>query len=147
MRICKLFAMVASVLLLLLYSVPAATSDNNLSNQQELDLYIQRVVKKLDIPAMSVAISHKGDLVYSRAFGEDIVNETRYYIGSISKSFTALAVMQLVEKGKIGLDSSVSEYIPEFRVSDEITVRHLLNHVSGMTGSDYTANLSPQSEL
>ena len=63
-----------------------------------------------------------------------------FKIGSMSKSFTALAVMQLVEAGKIQLDAPVQQYLPEFRVADpeaskRITVRHLLNQVSGIPTS------------
>jgi CubicO group peptidase (beta-lactamase class C family) len=61
---------------------------------------------------------------------------TPFKIGSLSKSFTALAVMQLVEAGKIELDAPVQQYLPEFRVADpaasnRITVRYLLNQVIG----------------
>jgi len=64
---------------------------------------------------------------------------TMYGIGSVSKVFTAAAVMKLVDEGKIDLDAFVTEYIPEFTMADErfrnITVRMLLNHSSGIMGS------------
>ena len=71
--------------------------------------------------------------------------QTPFIIGSVAKSFTALAVMQLVEANKIDLDAPVQRYLPWFRVADEkasaeITVRHLLNHTSGIstkTGRTY----------
>ncbi len=65
--------------------------------------------------------------------------ETIYGIGSISKVFTTTAVMQLVEKGKIKLDTPVVKYLPEFKMADkrykDITVRMLLNHSSGLMGT------------
>jgi CubicO group peptidase (beta-lactamase class C family) len=67
-----------------------------------------------------------------------VTPQTPFIIGSLSKSFTALAVMQLVEANKIELDAPVQRYLPWFRVADEqasadITVRHLLNHTSGVS--------------
>jgi CubicO group peptidase (beta-lactamase class C family) len=63
-----------------------------------------------------------------------------FFVGSLAKSFTALAVMQLVEAGKIELDAPVQRYLPWFRVADpqasaEMTVRHLLNQTSGLPES------------
>ena len=73
---------------------------------------------------------------------------TPFIIGSVAKSFTALAIMQLVEAGKIDLDAPVQRYLPWFRVADErasaeITVRHLLNQTSGLstkTGRTFQGN-------
>ncbi len=72
-----------------------------------------------------------------------ITSENKIYgIGSISKTFTATAILQLVDQGLITLDSPVSEYLPTFTMADErykkITVRMLLNHSSGLLGSQYS---------
>ena len=109
----------------------------------QLDRYLDRYQRTMVIPQMAVAVMREGELVYSRSWGEGVDGRTRFYIGSISKSVTGLAVMQLVEQGLIDLDQPVSAYIPEFTVSDEITVRHLLHHVSGMTEFDFAPNLPP----
>lgn len=70
---------------------------------------------------------------------------TMYGIGSISKIFTTVAVMQLVEAGKIELDEPVTTYLPEFVMKDEryrdITVRMLLNHTSGLLGSSLSSGM------
>ena len=63
--------------------------------------------------------------------------QTPFILASASKSFTALAIMQLAEEGKVDLDAPVVTYLPSFSVGDEsasatITVRHLLNHTSGL---------------
>ena len=63
--------------------------------------------------------------------------QTPFFIGSLTKSITALAVMQLVEAGKVELDAPVQRYLPWFRVADpqasaQMTVRHLLNQTSGL---------------
>jgi len=68
------------------------------------------------------------------------------YIGSQSKSFTGLAVAQLIEQGKINLDEPVQTYIPWFKVADEeasqsITIRHLLHHTSGLSEAGFTVIL------
>jgi CubicO group peptidase (beta-lactamase class C family) len=78
--------------------------------------------------------------------------QTRMVIGSQSKSFTALAIDQLAEAGKLNLDASVQTYIPWFRVADEqasaqITIRHLLQHTSGLSGSGYPVILSDDASL
>ncbi|WNF38825.1 serine hydrolase domain-containing protein [Bacillaceae bacterium IKA-2] len=123
------------------YSFTSEAFSMNLSTKDKLDQYIENVAKKLAIPGMTVAISHKGELIYSEAFGKDVHQDTRFYIGSTSKTFTALAVMQLVEQGKVDLDQSVATYLKDFTVSNQITVRHLLQHVSGMTEFDYISKL------
>lgn len=89
----------------------------------------------------------KGDkIIYSKGFGTtpegtEVTADTPMYIGSVSKSFTALAVMQLVENGKIDLESPVIDYLPWFKVkgfdASRIKVRHLLNHTSGLSEETY----------
>ena len=69
-------------------------------------------------------------------------DERIYGIGSVSKVYVTTAVMQLVDQGKVELDKSVTEYIPDFKMADErykdITVRMLMNHTSGIMGSSWT---------
>ena len=74
----------------------------------------------------------------ARPGGEAPSPQTPFFIGSLTKSITALAVMQLVEAGKIELDAPVQRYLPWFRVADpqasaQMTVRHLLNQTSGLS--------------
>ena len=77
--------------------------------------------------------------VYSKDTDTALTDNNMYGIGSISKIFTTVAVMQLVEQGKVNLDTPVINYIPEFVMEDsrykDITVRMLLNHSSGLMGS------------
>lgn len=97
-----------------------------------------------DLPGMQVAIQHKDNLIYTKSFGyadienkKKLSNKNTFRIASHSKTFTATAIMQLVESGKLGLDDSVSMHLTWFkshkdkRVS-EITVRQLLNHTAGV---------------
>jgi len=145
-RTISLLLVFTTLFSLVVYANPSTVV---LSVQEELDEYIQSTLSRLDIPGASVAISHKGDLIYSQTFGKSIEEHTRFYIGSITKSFTALAIAQLVEQGKIDLAKSVSTYIKEFTVSDDITVRHLVHHVSGMTEDGYNSwgALPPNAEF
>ncbi|MBN2115816.1 MAG: beta-lactamase family protein [Anaerolineales bacterium] len=103
-------------------------------------------MRSLNIPGVSLAIVEGDQIVHLRGFGhtqpggEAPKPETPFIIGSLSKSFTALAVMQLVEAGKIDLDAPVQRYLPWFRIVDpqasaQMTVRHLLNQTSGLPTS------------
>jgi CubicO group peptidase (beta-lactamase class C family) len=101
----------------------------------------------------SYAVIRNGRVVLADAVGHlDAVSrapatvDTLYNIGSLSKVYTAVAVMKLVDEGKVGLDEPVVKYLPEFRLKDPryvgITVRMLLDHSSGMLGTDYTTGIT-----
>jgi len=91
-------------------------------------------------PAYSILIDQGGKIVYERNIGfADIGNQvaasrdTVYKIGSITKSYTALAILQLVEKGQINLDAKVSYYLADFEgPAAEVTIAELLTHTSGI---------------
>ncbi len=110
----------------------------------KIDRFIDSYVDASGIPGLSVGIVKDNEIVYLRSFGSadskgrSVTPQTPFILGSTSKSFTALAIMQLVEEGKLGLDDPVQKYLPWFRVKDseassKITIRHLLNHTSGMS--------------
>jgi len=118
---------------------PAANS----TGYDGIDAYIEEQMQRLNIPGISLAIIEGDQIVYLRGFGrarpygEEPLPQTPFFIGSTTKSFTALAVMQLVEAGKVDLDAPLQHYLPWFRVADpqasaQITVRHLLNQTSGL---------------
>ncbi|QJD88008.1 beta-lactamase family protein [Cohnella herbarum] len=99
--------------------------------------------------SVQYALIDHGNIVVSGQSGNNdeqgqkpLTKDTMYGIGSTSKMFTAVAVMQLVDQGKIDLDTPVVQYIPEFTMKDErykqITPRMLLNHSSGLNGSSMT---------
>ena len=96
--------------------------------------------------AISYAVWEDGEItlsghagVYSKTENRAILDDDLYGVGSVSKIYTTVAVMQLVEDGKINLDSPVTKYLPDFKMADErykdITVRMLLNHSSGLMGT------------
>jgi CubicO group peptidase (beta-lactamase class C family) len=109
-----------------------------------IDDFVEAEMDAQRIPGLALGIVQDDRIVHMRGFGKAdasgraVSPQTPFIIGSLSKSVTALAVMQLVEAGKLELDAPVQRYIPWFRVADEeasaqITVRHLLNHTSGLS--------------
>ncbi|SFC45265.1 CubicO group peptidase, beta-lactamase class C family [Parapedobacter composti] len=91
-------------------------------------------------PGASVTISRRGEIIYHRHFGMadlehgiPVTDSTRFEAGSVSKQFTATAVLLLAHEGKVSLDDEVRKYIPELPdYGQPITIRHLLNHTSGL---------------
>ena len=92
---------------------------------------------------IAVAIINDTTILYNKGFGysnmatrDTVTEKTMFHLGSIPKSFVAVALMQLVEQNKVSLDSLVIKYIPELNFTDQrykkITVRHLATHTSGI---------------
>ena len=108
------------------------------SNYSDIDSQIKKEIKELHIPGMAIAIVDSKEVLFSEAYGNCDNLDTPFIIGSLSKSFTALAVMQLVEEEKVDLDTTISDYIDtsDYFINasdgDKITVRQLLNQTSGL---------------
>ena len=90
----------------------------------------------------SVVIVDNGAIVFAKGYGHadaegsPFTKDTRSYLGSVSKSFTGLAIVMLAAQGEIDLDEPVQTYLPDFRAANDasgVTVRHLLQHTSGFT--------------
>jgi CubicO group peptidase (beta-lactamase class C family) len=122
-----------------------------------LDAIIEAHMQKHGLPGVALAIIDGDEVVYSQGYGmagrnRPMTPHTEMFIGSQSKSFTALAVAQLVDQGLLDLDAPVQAYIPWFRVADEdastkITIRHLLNHSSGLSDAGFPVVLSNNTAL
>ena len=106
----------------------------------------------------SVAISRRGEILHARGYGRaevehnvDAKGDTVFRIGSITKQFTAAAIMRLIEQGKLSLDDELSQFFPEFPTQGHtVTIRHLLTHTSGIksyTGVDAFWQTSVAREL
>lgn len=89
----------------------------------------------------TVLVAWHGEVVFARGygyadqtFGQENTLETKFYIGSITKQFTAAAILKLVEQGKLALDDPITTYLPEYpsNPGDRITLHHLLTHTSGV---------------
>lgn len=133
-------------------SSAAARSDRNASIQPAADFapvaehlrqVIESEIKDKGIPSFAIAITDGERMIWAQAFGTadaegqvPATAETIYRVGSVSKLFTDVAVMRLVEQGKLKLDAPVSEYIPEFhphsRFEEPITLRELMSHRAGL---------------
>ncbi|HEY2797061.1 MAG TPA: serine hydrolase domain-containing protein [Thermoanaerobaculia bacterium] len=112
---------------------------------QVYDAWVARTAADREQPGVSIAIVHDQDLVWSKGYGfADLAKKTPatpgtdYRIASLSKLFTATAILQLRDAGKLQLDDPVAKWLPEFAPahvdanSPVITVRHLLTHTSGL---------------
>lgn len=129
-------------------------------NHPALDKYLRKVYRRHIIPGFAVTVVEHGKIAYSKGFGVENLGsgkpftpETVCGIGSLTKSMTALAVLQLAEQQKISLDAPVIHYLSWFRtankeLSDKITVRMLLNNTSGLSsGSTPQGNVSTDKAL
>ncbi|WP_168121261.1 serine hydrolase domain-containing protein [Paenibacillus sp. HB172176] len=105
---------------------------------------VEQGMRDCNIPGLSLGIVKGDKLVYLKGYGTAdnsgrlVTPQTPFILGSVSKSFTALAIMQLVEQGKIELDTDVQHYLPWLRLDDpggvrQVTVRDLLNQTSGIS--------------
>jgi CubicO group peptidase (beta-lactamase class C family) len=116
---------------------PATPSDGAFGD--DLDSWVEAYADRHGLPGVSVAVVEDGALVATAAAGggeEPLTDRSPLPIGSVSKMFTAFAVLQPVDGGRMGLDDPVRLHWPEFEVddprADRITVRHLLSHTSGL---------------
>ncbi len=107
-----------------------------------IDRIASQVLEQTGVPSASVAVVKGGKLVYTHAYGKARLEtatapalaatpEMRYSIGSISKQFTAAAILLLQEQGKLSLDDAVGKYVPGLTRGDEVTIRQILSHTSG----------------
>ena len=108
---------------------------------KKLENFIYSKVTETRLPGVSVALSRDGETIWERGFGvnhidkmEPATPETIYGIASVTKSFTALAIMQLAEAGKLSVEDPISTYLPvDIRpFSEPIRIHHLMSHTSGI---------------
>jgi len=104
----------------------------------QIDRIAAGVMQERGVPSASVAVVKGGKLVYTHAYGNAHINpdkaataDMRYSIGSISKQFTAAAILILQEQGKLSLDDAVGKYVPGLTRGNEVTIRQILSHTSG----------------
>jgi CubicO group peptidase (beta-lactamase class C family) len=112
-----------------------------------IDQFVQGWMAANGVPGLAVAVTRDTHIVHLQGYGDDgngrpVTPDTQFLVASLSKSFTALAVLQLVEAGRVKLDSPVTAYLPEFTVADrakssKVTVRMLLNQTSGMADAGF----------
>jgi len=124
-----------------------------------MDWYIQKLIKQQEIAGLSIAIIDDQKIIWQKGYGKAnekpnaaATENTIYRAGSVSKLFTGLAIMQLVEREKLDLDKPIIDYLPEFNVQSHesvrpITVRDLLTHHSGLLSDLHKGMWSANSSL
>ena len=105
---------------------------------EKIDKVATDTLARTGVPSASIAIVKDGQVVYAKAYGDARIDpktpatpEMRYSIGSISKQFTAAAILLLQEQGKLSLDDKVAKFVPNLTRGNEVTIRQLLSHTSG----------------
>ena len=114
-----------------------------------LDRYVQAYVDQ-GLFSGTVLVAKEGNILLCKAYGManyelDVPNtvDTKFKLASITKQFTAMAIMQLQEMGKLDVQDPLSKYIPDYPNGDKITIHHLLTHTSGIPNlnpSEYKKN-------
>jgi CubicO group peptidase (beta-lactamase class C family) len=143
-----LVAALAVVLSLSWTAAPVNASGYDLA---AIDAFLQSEMRELSIPGLSVAVVDGDRIVHAQGFGvadgsgRRVTPQTPFRLASTSKAFTALAVIQLVEAGRLQLDRTVRSYLPWFTTTDpgasgQITLRQLLNQTSGLSTSTGNAD-------
>ncbi len=106
--------------------------------RNSIDGMVRDVLSKTGVPSASLAVVQDGKITYAQAYGSARLDPDtpaaptmRYSIGSISKQFTAAAILLLAEEGKLSLDDPVSKYVSGLTSGNQITIRQLLSHTSG----------------
>lgn len=133
------FGRLCLVALLALASLPAFAQDTlpaGLSAQ--VDKIATDALAKSGVPSASIAVVRDGKLVYAKAYGDARLDPKtpatpamRYSIGSISKEFTAAAILLLQQQGKLSLDDKVAKFFPDLTDANHISIRQILSHTSG----------------
>lgn len=112
--------------------------------EASLEAYMQKLLDEFQVPGAILAVAKEGELFYEKTFGyrdreekAPINLDTVFGIGSITKSFTCVAIMKLQEQGKLSVHDPIVKYLPEFRTPNDahtkaITIHHFMTHTPGM---------------
>ena len=144
----KFFAVLTA--LVTLFSAGAASGQPSHFTAERIariDAYVERSADHLNLPGVAYALIEDGRAVHGSALGRaapggvPVSLDTPFELGSVSKSFSAVVLLQLQAEGLVNLDAPVVRYVPAFSTqrraqSDKITVRHLLSHRSGLSTLD-----------
>jgi CubicO group peptidase (beta-lactamase class C family) len=133
--------------LLLLLLLIVCNPLNTLSAQSleaKIDSLILTLFNDKDGPGGVFMVAQNGRVIYQKAFGKanlesdvDLTPDNVFQIGSMTKQFTAIAVLMLEEQGKLNVKDPISKYIPDYPSGNKITIHHLLTHTSGI--KDFTS--------
>ena len=129
-----------------------------------MDAYIHNVMQVMPIPGIAVAVVQGDQIVYQKGYGvagpdgRPVTTQMPFLIGSVTKCYTAMGIMQLASQKRVDMQAPVAAYIPEFHtldptISSKITLDHLINHKSGFSRADggldklYDPNFTPADVL
>ena len=145
----RCLALLMALVLVLSLSVPALATQTDSAVSSLEDTAVSAALAALEYgsaTSVQYALWKDGEIllsgssgVYSKSEDRALTDDILYGIGSVSKIYTTVAVLQLAQQGDVSLDVPVTRYLPQFRMADpryrDITVRMLLNHSSGLMGS------------
>jgi len=135
-------------LMLATFQVPSeANAETVRLDTAKIDALVRDGMERYRIPGMAVGIAYRDQIVYVQGYGiaddnnRPVKPETPFVLGSVTKSITAIAILQLAEQGRLGLDDSVRKHLPELQWDESaeggpVTIRHLLHQTAGL--STYT---------
>lgn len=154
LRTCVLGALLLMFILSIARPLTAASQENRLDIAR-MDAFVNEQMQRHGIPGLALGIVEGDQIIHLQGFGkadqsgDPVTPQTPFLLASVSKPITALAMMQLVEAGKVELDTPVQHYLPEFRMADaaasaQITLRHLLLHTSGIPATSCDTRIDAQ---
>lgn len=142
MKIKRAAAATAALAGVLLLPGTASAAPSPSLTPEAIDAFVREQMEVSGLPGLSLVVTRDGSVVHAAGYGEGTTATTPMRVASVSKSFTALAVMELAEDGRVALDAPLAAQLPGFAMDDPrataITPRHLLNQTSGIadTGVD-----------
>lgn len=138
----KIYIIFMTVMFLIsLAFYPSSVDADTIIEKEDVDEFVNSYIERNGLPGVSIVIVKDGKVIYKKGYGHDsegkpLTEKSLMRIGSVSKSFTAFSVLQLVDEGKINLDDPIVNYLPELKMDDarlqEVTIRQLLSHTSGI---------------
>ncbi len=129
---------VLAAALALAFPALAVAAPLTAQQQRDIDASVGEWLAKTGAPSVSIAVASDGEVVYAKAYGNarlaparPATPATRYAIDSVSKEFTASAILKLQEQGKLSLDDKVAKYFPDLASADQVSIRQVLSHTAG----------------
>jgi CubicO group peptidase (beta-lactamase class C family) len=139
----KLLKQIKALVLLCMITFYQPNITSAQSFEAKIDSLIQTEFKDKNGPGGVFMVAKNGKVIYQKAFGKanleldvNLTTESVFQIGSMTKQFTAIAILMLEEQGKLNVQNPISKYIPDYPSGDKITIHHLLTHTSGI--KDFT---------
>jgi CubicO group peptidase (beta-lactamase class C family) len=118
------------------------------SSWAEVEAKANAIIAAKESPGVTVAVMKKGQLAYAKGFGmanletaTPVTPQSVFRIGSVTKQFTAAAMLQLQEAGMLSIEDKLGKYLPEVPRANEVTLRQMLNHTSGIGNYTDTAKV------